>query len=165
VQIGPRQQIPVRCGDYFTYPATNPGRFMPQVHSDTSKGNLHVRHSLLAPVSQPWCPTHAGYAEFNSIIYDVTLWVAPDNFPSMEDSEKFILQEKMARPQFISFLVQYVVQLMQAKVCHTCASCCTLQMYAADVTTCCGNQQSGCCHREGIDSSEVPCSSRASQPW
>ena len=71
---------------------------------------------------------HAGYAEFDSIIYDVTLWVAPDNFPSVEASEKFILQEKAARPQFISFLVQYILQLMQAKVCHTYASFCALQM-------------------------------------
>jgi hypothetical protein len=101
---------------------------MPQVFSETWKENLHVHHSLPAPVSQPWCRFRAGYAEFNSIIYDATLWVAPENFPSAEDAEKFILQEKMARPQFISFLVQYVVQLMQAKVCHTYASCCALQM-------------------------------------
>lgn len=74
-------------------------------------------------LSQPWCPLHAGYAEFNSIIYDVTLWVVPDKFSSVEASEMFILQEKMARPQFISFLVQYILQLMQAKVCRTYASC------------------------------------------
>ena len=79
-------------------------------------------------MSKPWCPIHAGYAEFNSIIYDVTIWVAPDNFPSVEDAEKFILQEKMARPQFISFLVQYVLQLVQAKVCRTYASCYTPRM-------------------------------------
>lgn len=111
VQAAP-SGIAVRCGDYFTYPATTPGALT--LHDQARRSQLDHSWPACVPNSaEQWSTQTAGYEAFSSIAYEADLWNIKTVFPDLEAQ---VEADKLTIPPAIYGANQFIQQAVQAKV-------------------------------------------------
>ena len=104
--------IAVRCGDYFTYPATTPGGFT--IACQARRNNRVKFWPARVPNStEQWTTRTAGYGAFSSIAYEADLWNIGTVFPALEAQ---VEADKLTIPLAIYGANQFIQQAVQAKV-------------------------------------------------
>jgi hypothetical protein len=111
VQAAP-SGIAVRCGDYFTYPATTPGALT--LHDQARRDKReNAWPACLRNSAEQWSTQTAGYEAFSSIAYKADLWNIKTVFPDLEAQ---VEADKLTIPPAIYGANQFIQQAVQAKV-------------------------------------------------